>query len=126
LWIDNGHIKSTMINSPTTALGTNSGFSITSYSVVSGSNDVRGRIDIAFNATAITSYAYCEVKVQFNKLYSSTPFVTVSPMTELPDGVNYCISSITSSEFVLRIYKPNSLSITAGTYIIRFYYFVIE
>jgi trimeric autotransporter adhesin len=133
LQINNGHIKTSgAIPSPASISKTSniSGI-LLSTGFISGT-DITGVVSIVVNNTsAVTVSAgdYIEIKIKFNKQYSTTsPNVFLTPTNEML-GMNYRLSNTTSSDFTISIYKSSNgggpASIPAGaTFILQ--YFVIE
>ncbi|MDO9001190.1 MAG: hypothetical protein Q7W45_15605 [Bacteroidota bacterium] len=128
LLIENGHIKVTGSPSFSTSAGTPTvigGFTFPAVTV--NGNDVKGMISFTTGATGFSPTNFCDIKINFGKPYPDTPTIVVTPLVDL-QGLSYFVKDIQSSSFVLRLYRPFSMSapVTTSTLPNIFNYIVIE
>ncbi len=125
LQINNGHIKSVGSMPTITTQTFFGGFSSPILNL--NGTDVKGTFTINTSVTSFTAINFCDVKINFNKIFTSIPVVVATPLNDL-NGLFFYIKDIQLNYFIISIYRPNGTSIppslSPGNY--RFNYFVIE
>lgn len=117
LHLNGGHLKSTGINPTWTSTAT----SLSSSSVVG--NDVAGRVSYTTTGTILANQEV--INVTFNKAYTGTPVIIITPYTSSAVGSSFYAELIISGPYCIgfRI-KNKSAETIPGTF--TFNYFVIE
>ncbi|MBS1651480.1 MAG: hypothetical protein JSU07_05650 [Bacteroidetes bacterium] len=131
LLIDEGHIKAFASAMPTTTIGNGFGssFSIASYSLMNGSNDVRGQATLNMALTpTIAAGEYHAIQINYTKAYNSAPFVSLTPLSTMTNGLRYYVYNSTNVGFQIMIYNANTtaLNVSVLNPVYAFSYFVIE
>ncbi len=132
LLLSNGHIKTSgatpAINTGTSSLYVGGGFTIPTSLGISG-NDISGTVSFSTSATGLTVGAYCRVEITFDKAYTSTPQVILTPTSDT-FGLHYTVSLTNNQKFYIMIYRPNNTTVSGPTTLsanlFSFNYIVIE
>lgn len=128
LWVENGHIKSTGAVPTVFSFSVAGGFTIPSFAPTITGTDVKGTISFSTSVTGFAATNYIDCYVNFNKGYSVPPTVMLTPTSDFK-GLYFYLVSVTSTQFVFRLYRPATATfpttIAGGTYF-NFNYFIIE
>ncbi|MBA2611682.1 MAG: hypothetical protein H0U95_06920 [Bacteroidetes bacterium] len=128
LQVDNGHVKSTAVNSPSVSTFSATGGAVSATYTLTNANatDVKGSILAVCTTTGlINPGGQLTIKVSFNKLYQVPPTIVITPTSDF--GVmNYFISNVGPGSFNLTIKNNTSLSVGSVAMNFNFNYFVIE
>lgn len=128
LLLENGHVKSLGASPSMTIVGFAGGFTSPPLSYFVTGTDVKGSFSFSTSATGFTTTNFVDVAIIFNKSYDVPPTVVLTPASDFY-GLDYYIISTTTTNFVVRLFRPSSFampaSIPANTNF-RFNYMIIE
>ncbi len=127
--LDNGHIKSSSTAAPTQfSVTVAGGFTTPGFAPTCIGTDVKGVISFSTSATGLLAVNSLDIQYNFQKPYSVAPTVLLTPTTDIK-GLSFMVLSSSTTNFVVRIFRPNGAtfppSIAAGTFF-NFNYFIIE
>lgn len=128
LWVENGHIKSTSTAPPTSfSVTVSGGFTTPGFAPTCVGTDVKGVISFSTSATGFAGVNSFDIQYNFQKAYSVAPTVILTPKSDFK-GLSFMVLSSSTSNFVVRIYRPNGATFpaTIGSTFFDFNYFIIE
>lgn len=128
LFVENGHIKSSSTGAPTSfTTAVAGGFTTPGFAPTCVGTDVKGVISFSTSATGFSPVNSFDIQYNFQKAYANPPVVLVTPTTDFR-GLSFMVLSSSTTNFVIRIYRPNGATFpsTLGNTFFNFNYFIIE
>jgi hypothetical protein len=128
LLLENGHIKSVGPAPSHFSTAVQGGFTLPSFAPTVTGTDVKGTISFSTSVTGFSAINYIDCYTNFANPYGSAPRVVITPTSDL-FGLSYYLLNVSTTQFVVRVYRPNGAgfptSIPSNTFF-NFNYIVIE
>lgn len=125
LTVENGHIR-TVGAAPTVGNSTTGGLTVSTSTVLTGSNDVSGILTLTASGAGLSGSSSMDITVTFNRNYVNPPKVIVTPTSNLGPFAYY-IAATSVSSFTLRMYIfPGGPTTSFGPLSYGFNYMVME
>lgn len=128
LLLENGHVKSVGPAPSHFSTAVQGGFTLPSFAPTVTGTDVKGTISFSTGVTGFSAINYIDCYTNFAKPYGIAPRVVITPTSDL-FGLSYYVLNVSTTQFVVRVYRPNGAgfptSIPSNTFF-NFNYIVIE